>query len=37
MAKSRNPLKDLSDLSEMPIVKNWINCVQTLRNYNTDH
>ena len=27
MAKSRNPLKDLSDLTEMPIVKNWnISC-----------
>ena len=24
MAKSRNPLKDLSDLTEMSIVKNWI-------------
>ena len=24
MAKSRNPLKDLSNLTEMPIVKNWI-------------
>ena len=23
MAKSRNPLKDLSNLTEMPIVKNW--------------
>ena len=23
MAKSSNPLKDLSDLTEMPIVKNW--------------
>ena len=23
MAKSRNPLKDLSDLTEMSIVKNW--------------
>ena len=24
MAKSRNPLKDLSDLTEMSVVKNWI-------------
>ena len=23
MAKSRNPLKDLSDLTEMRIMKNW--------------
>ena len=29
MGKSRNPLKDLSEMTEMPIVKNW-NVVRTL-------